>query len=304
MGYREVQGQSGGSCKVFVWCIFECTQKCLGKSLNSFNSLTPASIGITIGPIDRAHIAQTLVRSSELVNVHTSLLVTSFPSSITMSHHSHDQHAPRTKPSHKDEPDTIPTVSATGMPRIFPRHKDKRSKKEEQQFDEKEGGAPPEVYGQSVDHPHHGSGSEDEDEEEEDDGMLPSNLANTSSDKYPATGSLTLAALNPYSSIPVSRRFALIAGSVFINLGLPFLNGVMLGFGEIFARVVMAPALGITGVGWSGDTARAIVSWPWLGKRPPQSTPISKDNAGGSFTYRNPDEYDDWSPSNATQNEL
>ena len=31
-----------------------------------------------------------------------------------------------------------------------------------------------------------------------------------------------------------------------MNIGLPFVNGVMLGFGEIFARAFLAPWLGLT----------------------------------------------------------
>ncbi|PWY97070.1 hypothetical protein BCV70DRAFT_167744 [Testicularia cyperi] len=113
---------------------------------------------------------------------------------------------------------------------------------------------------------------------------------------HPPTGSLTVAAFNPYSNIPLARRLSLISGSVFINLGLPFLNGVMLGFGEIFARVVLAPALGITRVGWMGDTAKAIVNWPWLGKHHPQAAPSRSSPTGNSdINGQNLGEFDDWS---------
>ncbi|PWN51247.1 hypothetical protein IE53DRAFT_386390 [Violaceomyces palustris] len=57
--------------------------------------------------------------------------------------------------------------------------------------------------------------------------------------------SLTLSALSPNSGMTLSRRISLLSASLLINLGLPFVNGVMLGFGEIFARTVIAPALGL-----------------------------------------------------------
>ena len=37
----------------------------------------------------------------------------------------------------------------------------------------------------------------------------------------------------------------MLAAVLAINIGLPFVNGIMLGFGEIFARAVLAPWLGI-----------------------------------------------------------
>lgn len=90
---------------------------------------------------------------------------------------------------------------------------------------------------------------------------------------------------------------ALISGSIFINLGLPFLNGVMLGFGEIFARVVVAPALGITGVGWAGETARAVANWSNWGKTR-SSTQGEKRWSGDLAQQRQPGDFDDWSATN------
>ncbi|GAK68403.1 uncharacterized protein PAN0_085d6653 [Moesziomyces antarcticus] len=179
---------------------------------------------------------------------------------------------------HRDPPHTKATggseaeatVSATGMPRIIPRHRDERTSEEQEYVDEKDGSAPSEM-----------------------DSDAPSDAEHS----YPPTGSLTLAAFNPYSTIPLPRRLALISSSVAINFGLPFLNGVMLGFGEIFARVILAPALGITGVGWAGDTARAVANWNWL--------PKSKTSAGSGQgqQYQSTGEFDDWSTqqSNPTQ---
>ncbi|EST04642.1 Outer membrane protein, MIM1/TOM13, mitochondrial [Kalmanozyma brasiliensis GHG001] len=188
-----------------------------------------------------------------------------------------EKHTPRTSATGDNE--AYPTVSATGMPRLFPRHKDKRSSAEQDRIDEKDGDAPSELEG-----PKHDSDDDDSEDDEEEEGE--------SKPIYPPTGSLTLAAFNPYSSIPLSRRMALISGSLFINLGLPFLNGVMLGFGEIFARVVVAPALGITGVGWAGDTARAVANWNWGRGRSSSSERGWKGDSG------QPGDFDDWSATN------
>lgn len=194
-----------------------------------------------------------------------------------------EKHAPRTSATGDNE--AYPTVSATGMPRIFPRHKDKRSSAEQENIDEKDGDVPSELQGAKHDSDAYDSDEDDEDEAEE------------SRPNYPPTGSLTLAAFNPYSSIPLSRRMALISGSIFINLGLPFLNGVMLGFGEIFARVVVAPALGITGVGWAGDTARAVANWNW-GRGEGRSAHGEKGWNGDLAQQRQPGDFDDWSATN------
>jgi len=164
------------------------------------------------------------------------------------------------------------------MPRIIPRHKDERSSSSQDYIDEKDGSPPSELERPN-------SSEVDSDEESDQEPSRPN---------YPPTGSLTLAAFNPYSTIPLSRRIALISGSIFINLGLPFLNGVMLGFGEIFARVVVAPALGITGVGWAGDTARAVANWNW-GKGRSASRQSEQYGQGEWAQQRQAGDFDDWS---------
>ncbi|WFD02356.1 hypothetical protein MOBT1_001038 [Malassezia obtusa] len=58
------------------------------------------------------------------------------------------------------------------------------------------------------------------------------------------TGELTLAAICA-PKIPWTRRLLLISATLAINVGLPFINGVFLGFGEIFARAFIAPWLGL-----------------------------------------------------------
>nr|CDI54789.1 conserved hypothetical protein [Melanopsichium pennsylvanicum 4]SNX85665.1 related to MIM1 \ len=193
------------------------------------------------------------------------------------------KHAPRTES--RGDTEAVPTVSASGMPRIIPRHKDKRSSSDQEDIDEKDGSPPSELQPRRQDSDADSDVS-DANEDDEDD----------SKPNYPPTGSLTLAAFNPYSTIPLSRRLALISGSIFINLGLPFLNGVMLGFGEIFARVVVAPALGITGVGWAGDTASAMANWNWLGKRRTGLSGEKVSYGGREFVQeRQAGDFDDWS---------
>ena len=53
---------------------------------------------------------------------------------------------------------------------------------------------------------------------------------------------MTLAVFD--KTLPVSTRFWSLVSSLSINMLLPFVNGVMLGFGEIFAKTVI--------VGWLG----------------------------------------------------
>lgn len=58
------------------------------------------------------------------------------------------------------------------------------------------------------------------------------------------TGELTLAAFCA-PGLPWSRRLFLLTASMAVNVGLPFINGVFLGFGEIFARAFIAPWIGL-----------------------------------------------------------
>ena len=58
------------------------------------------------------------------------------------------------------------------------------------------------------------------------------------------SGELTLAAIwNP--GLPLRRRALLLTAALAVNIGLPFINGIVLGFGEIFARAFLAPLLGL-----------------------------------------------------------
>ncbi|GAA6027927.1 hypothetical protein JCM8097_001785 [Rhodosporidiobolus ruineniae] len=56
--------------------------------------------------------------------------------------------------------------------------------------------------------------------------------------------SLTLAVRSAWHTAPWSRKLWAVIASLAINVGLPFVNGVMLGFGELFARNVLGVRLG------------------------------------------------------------
>ncbi|KAK4051817.1 hypothetical protein OIV83_002522 [Microbotryomycetes sp. JL201] len=73
--------------------------------------------------------------------------------------------------------------------------------------------------------------------------------------------SLTMAIVNAWHSTTWAKRIPAIIASIAINFGLPFVNGVMLGFGELFAR----NWIGIR-MGW-GNPFRA----PGLSSEPPAS---------------------------------
>lgn len=51
----------------------------------------------------------------------------------------------------------------------------------------------------------------------------------------------------------MTRRLSLLASSLLVNAGLPFVNGVMLGTGEIVARAVVVPVL--------------LIGWTWARQR-------------------------------------
>ena len=58
------------------------------------------------------------------------------------------------------------------------------------------------------------------------------------------TGELTLSFIFSHG-LSWKRRALLFTAVVAINIGLPFINGLMLGFGEIFARAFIAPYIGL-----------------------------------------------------------
>ena len=58
------------------------------------------------------------------------------------------------------------------------------------------------------------------------------------------TGELTLSFIFSHG-LSWKRRALLFTAVVAINIGLPFINGLMLGFGEIFARAFIAPWIGL-----------------------------------------------------------
>lgn len=85
------------------------------------------------------------------------------------------------------------------------------------------------------------------------------------------TGELTLAALwTP--GLSVSRRMVLITATLAINIGLPFINGVFLGFGEIFARAFLAPLVGL---------APPLLNYNKYSPSPSDVPPLDSIPAGG-----------------------
>ena len=147
-----------------------------------------------------------------------------------------------------EDPITVATGNATGMPRFLPRHR-----REEQQGaeDASQTGVMPHELEPAVQHHHPAAYShddekhmeEDGDEDEEEDAASAPAAAATPS-APPPTGSLTRSIFAP--GISPLRRATLLLASLAINIGLPFVNGVALGFGEIFARTFVAPRLGFS----------------------------------------------------------
>ncbi|UZJ52612.1 hypothetical protein CBS101457_001932 [Exobasidium rhododendri] len=119
--------------------------------------------------------------------------------------------APETMKNNTSHTKTVPTSSATGMPRFLPRRtSDSGSESERSQHTSRSSEAP-----------------------------APKEMQLN----YAPSGSLTTAIFA--KDLKWRRRSYLVIASLAINLGLPFLNGVMLGFGEIFARTIMAPWIGL-----------------------------------------------------------
>ncbi|GAA5869220.1 hypothetical protein JCM16303_000396 [Sporobolomyces ruberrimus] len=77
--------------------------------------------------------------------------------------------------------------------------------------------------------------------------------------------SLTLAISSAWHTAPWSRKIWAIIASVAINVGLPFVNGVMLGFGELFARNVLGVRFG----------------WPLHNNTSTTASASSRANTGG-----------------------
>lgn len=172
-------------------------------------------------------------------------------------------HQPKTTRSHGDHaPETVPTVSATGMPRFFPRSTDDPKR---QQPHPDEAPPPPELMpegtrpefrrsqsrGRRRRSSSSRSSSADSDFIAEDD-----EGGNGFSDRP-----LLMQAFTPSSKLSVLRRVSIVSSSFFINLGLPFINGLFLGFGEIFARSLIAPlVLGLVEHQWPH-----LGRWRWEG---------------------------------------
>ncbi|PWN18229.1 hypothetical protein BCV69DRAFT_285212 [Microstroma glucosiphilum] len=156
-------------------------------------------------------------------------------------------HQPKTT-SGTSHVQTVPTVSSTGMPRLIHRHADDPTL---QSHYGSQGAPPKELLPEGSTTGRQGDESESDSESESSSITSSSSRGGSRTHTHAPTGSLILTALSPSSQISWGRRLAILSSSFFVNLGLPFINGVCLGFGEIFARTLVAPlVLGIVNSRW------------------------------------------------------
>ena len=143
------------------------------------------------------------------------------PEEKEFSHTSAATGAPHTMETGMNNVETVPTVSATGVPRFLPRRtsrspsNDSLSEKRRSSRRRRSSSA---------------SSSQVSAPQE----MQP---------QYAPSGSLTIALFAP--GLTWRRRTYLLLASTVINIGLPFINGIALGFGEILARGLIAPWIGL-----------------------------------------------------------
>lgn len=159
---------------------------------------------------------------------HRHQTVYDLPEEGAQSHTSAATGAPHTTETDLPHTETVPTVSATGAPRVLPRRTSRS----------------PSVDDEKAESPLSQSDS------------LPPEIR----PGYAPSGSLTVALFSP--GLTWQRRGYLLLASIAINLGLPFINGVMLGFGEIFARGILAPWIGLApaAININAPAARATTS--------------------------------------------
>lgn len=159
-------------------------------------------------------------------------------------------HEPKTAETAEDQPTTIPTVSATGMPRLFGRDTDDPSKQDQIGSSSHQDPPPPELMPE-------GSRPEQQQQRKPRRRRRSSSRTSVSSAAHSSLSSSLLSqedqvsypkppflqALTPSSGMPIRQRIWVVSSSFLLNLGLPVLNGVFLGFGEIFARSLVAPVV-------------------------------------------------------------
>lgn len=143
------------------------------------------------------------------------------PEEQEFSHTSAATGAPHTMETGMENVQTVPTVSATGMPRFLPRRTSRSPSNDS--LNEKR---------KSLRNRRSSSVSSSQVSAPEE--MQP---------QYAPSGSLTIALFTP--GLTWRRRSYLLLASMVINIGLPFINGIALGFGEILARGLIAPWIGL-----------------------------------------------------------
>lgn len=155
-----------------------------------------------------------------------------------LSDHDAAPHEPKTIATGQGNPyaQTIPTVSATGMSRLFPlssedpARQDRRNEAPPLPELFPEGAMPPpcnDSNGRRTGAKSPPYSVLDGDEADEEDHLTP----------------LFVQAFIPSSSLTFTRRLGIVTSSFALNFGLPFINGLFLGFGEIFARSLITPVV-------------------------------------------------------------
>lgn len=138
------------------------------------------------------------------------------------SHTSSATGAPSTMDTGMENVQTVPTVSATGVPRFLPRRTSRSPSNDS--LNEKKRSSRHKRRTSSISSSQVSAPAE----------MQP---------QYAPSGSLTIALFTP--GLTWRRRTYLLLTSMVINIGLPFINGIALGFGEILARGLIAPWIGL-----------------------------------------------------------
>ncbi|PWN36270.1 uncharacterized protein FA14DRAFT_161056 [Meira miltonrushii] len=143
------------------------------------------------------------------------------PEEQEFSHTSAATGAPRTMETGMENVQTVPTVSATGMPRFLPRRTSRSPSND------------------SINEKRRSSLRRRSSSASSSQVSAPAEMQ----PQYAPSGSLTIALFTP--GLTWRRRSYLLLASMVVNIGLPFINGIALGFGEILARGLIAPWIGL-----------------------------------------------------------
>lgn len=220
----------------------------LGGATSSFSREPTTGAGLTalLSPDERPEANTSMEAPDTIRHRHHARQRNHFHDEDQDDDDSRTAHQPKTT-SGNSHVQTVPTVSSTGMPRLFHRHADDPTL--QSQYGSQ--GAPPKELLPEDSTAGHGDASDPDSDSDSSSTTSSSSRPGSPAHTHAPTGSLILTALSPSSQISWGRRLAILSSSFFVNLGLPFINGVCLGFGEIFARTLVAPlVLGIVNSRW------------------------------------------------------